>query len=131
MHLTDHFIENWQIRVGNLPTRPMVREIIRQSVPVNPCIDLYDQSGRPYRVYAIYWHPDLDLIIKVDKVAWRAITVLSRDNYIQHNQHEKVNHAKKPKAGRQKKRPDFLLKRAQKRSMSMRKAQKGRQGPVF
>ena len=79
--LTKHFVQRWMERVGNWPTTEAVQHFMRQSVRVQPCRDLLCQDGRNYRVLAIYWHPDLDLVIKVDTVDWAAVTVMTRDNW--------------------------------------------------
>lgn len=75
---TRHFEDNWVKRVGNWPTRNGVAGIIERSVRIQPCRDLWLPDGTPYRVLAIYWHPELDLIIKVDDYENCAVTVMSR-----------------------------------------------------
>jgi hypothetical protein len=79
--LSKHFTKRWLQRVGNWPTAEAVRHFLQHSVRVQPCQDLVRKDGRPYRVLAIYWHPELDLVIKVDTTNWTAVTVLSRENW--------------------------------------------------
>jgi len=120
IRLSLHFCDNWLIRVGNWPTEALIQKVLRESVPVHPCRNLFDRDGNSYRVFAIYWHPDLDVVIKVDEYAGRAITVLSRENYNQRNGQTggKINHGKKKKPkGR---RSAFLHRRAYKRAMPVR-----------
>lgn len=78
LSFTNHFEENWVKRVGNHPTPETVREILRQSARVQKSIDVRLPGGKPYRVLAIYWHPELDIIIKLDPVDNCAVTVMSR-----------------------------------------------------
>ncbi len=82
MKLSKHFIENWKTRVGREPNAFFVRRIIRESVRAQHGHDVCDiKSGRMlFRVLAIYWHPGLDLIIKVDQTEGVAVTVLSGKN---------------------------------------------------
>lgn len=78
--LTQHFIHNWERRVGGYPSLPLVRKILREA----KCI----QTGRLMKslrgpeivsTLSIYWHIDLNLIIKFDNYQSRAVTVLSAD----------------------------------------------------
>lgn len=79
--LTKHFTERWMQRVGNWPTQAAVMHFLRNSVRIQTCKELLCQDGTPHRVLAIYWHPDLDLVMKVDTTNWTAVTVMSRDNW--------------------------------------------------
>ena len=81
MCLSQHFCENWEKRVGNQPTVKLVLDIIRQSVRVQCGRELKDLDDTPFRMLAIYWHPDLDIIVKIDRVKNMAVTVLSRENF--------------------------------------------------
>ena len=72
-----HFEDNWQRRVGGYPTRKMVEQLINRSVRIQRCQKVI-RHGEPYRILAIYWHPELDLIIKLDPIDNCAVTVLSR-----------------------------------------------------
>ena len=79
--LTQHFTRRWMQRVGNWPTPEAVRHYLAHSVCIQPCRDLMHPDGTPFRVLAIYWHPDLDLVIKVDTERKAVVTVMSRDNW--------------------------------------------------
>lgn len=81
MCLSKHFCENWENRVGNWPTVKTVCSIIKQSVRVQVGRELKDLDGTPFRMLAIYWHPELDIIVKIDRVKNTAVTVLTRENY--------------------------------------------------
>lgn len=88
LNLTEHFIDNWKARVSrHQPTPRMVQNILRQSVRVQNGRDLYDEDGIIYRMLAIYWHPELNVIIKIDRAQNKAVTVLSEQNF-------KINNAK-------------------------------------
>ena len=77
LRFTKHFKENWIARVGNVPTRDTVAAIIRSSMRVQGYRNVI-ADGKPWRVLAIYWHPELDLIIKLDPMDNCAVTVMSR-----------------------------------------------------
>jgi hypothetical protein len=79
--LTRHFSQRWQERVGNYPTAEAIADYIRHSVRVQGCEDLTRKNGTPFRMLAIYWHPALDLVIKVDGIRNAAVTVLSMENW--------------------------------------------------
>ena len=76
--MTKHFEDNWQERVGGHPTPQTVAAIIRTSVRIQKSMLLRQPDGTPYRVLAIYWHPELDIIIKLDPRDNCAVTVMSR-----------------------------------------------------
>ncbi len=82
--LTKHFTKRWMQRVGNWPTVEAVNHYLKQAVKVQGCQDFIRPNGQPFRVLAIYWHPELDLVIKVDSFTQAAVTVFSRDNYKPH-----------------------------------------------
>lgn len=83
IELSRHFVERWRERVGSEPSARMITDIIRDpgTVVVQRGRDLQvPWSGRMFRQAAIYWSPALDVVIKVDEVRKRAITVLARRN---------------------------------------------------
>jgi len=43
------------------------------------CRDLYTTRGRKYRVLALYWIRDLNIIIKVDEKKNVAVSVMTRE----------------------------------------------------
>jgi hypothetical protein len=81
LNMTRHFEERWMERVGNWPTLEALNHFVDHSVPVQRCADYLLPNGRPYRVLAIYWHPELDLVIKADTINNVAVTVLSIENW--------------------------------------------------
>lgn len=72
--------------MGGRPTIDTVRRLINEAVKVQHCKDLVDRAGMTCRQLAIYWHPDLGVIITVDHISETAVSVLSRD---QRNKHMK------------------------------------------
>jgi len=82
MQLSKHFCDNWRIRVGGEPLEPTVKAIIEESVPLQDCRVFQLEDGRPYKRLALYWHPDWDLVISVDTCRNVAVSVLSRQNWI-------------------------------------------------
>lgn len=77
IELTKHFVENWEKRVGGIPTPETIHEVIRQSVRVQHCADFVLADGSRFRMLATYWHPDLSLILRVDNIEGKAVSVLS------------------------------------------------------
>jgi len=77
MRFTKHFEENWLARVGNYPTKDTVSAIIHKSMRVQGCREVI-LDGKPWRVLAIYWHPELDIVIKIDPIDNCCVTVMSR-----------------------------------------------------
>jgi hypothetical protein len=80
MHLSRHFINNWIDRVGFQPTETAIVDIIRESVRVQKGQKLLKIDGSPFNTLTIYWHPDLKLILLVDRYSNTAVSVLSREN---------------------------------------------------
>ncbi len=78
--LSRHFVHNWRLRVGGEPSLETVRQVVRDSVKVQHCKDLVDAAGQVCRQLAIYWHPELQIIITVDHISEMAVSVLSRHN---------------------------------------------------
>jgi len=81
LKLTEHFKRRWRQRVGSDPTPQAVCAVLHHAVLVQPCMNLFKPNGRLYRVYAIYWHPGRDLILKIDEGNNAAVAVLSRANW--------------------------------------------------
>jgi len=73
-----HFGEQWRERVGgDVPSASALGRLIQESVFCQKQRDLFTPRGIRYRVLAVYWHPERDLVIKVDEAAGRAVTVLT------------------------------------------------------
>ncbi|MEW6670198.1 MAG: hypothetical protein AB1427_00760 [Thermodesulfobacteriota bacterium] len=81
LSLTRHFEQRWLERVGNWPTPEAINHYLAHSVQVQWCEDFVRPDGTPFRMLAIYWHPELDIVMKIDQVERVAVTVLSRENW--------------------------------------------------
>lgn len=77
IELTKHFVENWEKRVGGIPTPETIAAVIRQSVRVQHCSDFDLADGSRFRMLATYWHPELSLILRIDNIEGKAVSVLS------------------------------------------------------
>jgi len=62
---------------GDVPSPDTLSRLIRESVFCQKQRDLFTPRGVRYRVLAVYWHPERDLVIKVDESACLAVTVLT------------------------------------------------------
>lgn len=78
LKLTHHFIDNWRLRVGGEPAAGAVQQIIRTSVRVQKAMWVV-RDREPWLLLEIWWHPGLDLVIKLDPYENVAVTVMSRD----------------------------------------------------
>ena len=78
MFLSKHFCENWASRVGGTPTPEMVDQIIAGSVWVQRQARVRCSDGTVHSTLAIYWHPELNVIIKTDPSTNVAVTVLGK-----------------------------------------------------
>ena len=75
---SEHFCEQWEDRVGGpVPSASALGRMIEESVFCQKQRDLFTPRGVRYRVLAVYWHPERDLVLKVDETAGKAVTVLT------------------------------------------------------
>ena len=78
IELSKHFIRNWERRVGQTPTPERVQRIIdEESVFVQSCENLRQENGAFFRMLAIYWAPEIDILIRVDTYKNKAVSVLT------------------------------------------------------
>ena len=77
LKLSKHLEDNWLIRVGNWPTREGVNRIIESSIRVQAGRDIVKQDGTVERVLGMYWHTDLELVLRVDETQRVVVTVLT------------------------------------------------------
>ena len=75
--LSTHFVDNWRIRVGGADPAPStVQGILHDSVRV--CRGFALAQHEPFsHSLAIYWHPELNLILKVDDLTNVAVSVFT------------------------------------------------------
>ena len=79
--LTRHFEQRWMERVGNWPTPDAIAHYISQSVKIQTHQTLILEDGLPHQVPAIYWHPELNIVMLVDEsVTMRLVTLLTENN---------------------------------------------------
>lgn len=82
LRMSEHFCGNWLRRVGNWPTPDMLRKVLREAVKVQHCRDLLEKDGTtPFRMLAVYWHPELNVVVTVDHIAGKVVSVLSEANF--------------------------------------------------
>ena len=75
---TDHFCDQWRAEIGpDLPSPEDIGRMVAESVYCQQYRDLFTPRGRRYRVLAVYWHPERDLVLKIDEHDNRAVTVLT------------------------------------------------------
>lgn len=77
LELSDHFIERWAQYFNERPTIHRIIRIIKRSKWIQRQRLLFDERGRPYRQLATYWHPERNVIIKVDWTLNKVITVIT------------------------------------------------------
>ena len=78
MRLSKHFINNWRRRVGNEPSVDMVMMIMNQGVRI--------QQGRifgRYHTLSYFWHPELKIVVSIDRFTDTAVSVLTAANMAQ------------------------------------------------
>jgi hypothetical protein len=81
MKLSLHFIENWKQRVGGVPSELLIREIMRRSVKIQGGKAFRLENGDIYKRLALYWHPEMDVVLFIDSIDRVAVSVLSIENY--------------------------------------------------
>jgi hypothetical protein len=77
--LSRHFTDNWALRVGNQPSRPFIRHILKNAIRVQTGRMLRTGAGEPFSTLSIFWYPPLGVILTLDKFTQTAVSVLSAD----------------------------------------------------
>lgn len=84
LRYTDHFIENWRNRMGGEPPPPeRLQELLENAVILQRARAVYRRRGgrfERYNLLAIYWHPGIGCVVKVDERTNAVVTCLSRRN---------------------------------------------------
>ena len=75
--LTVEFEKKWLENIGPLPTSDEIDQMINESIMVQKQMNLFTSRGRLYRVLAIYWHPEREIVFKVDHKFWKAVSLFS------------------------------------------------------
>ena len=78
LRLSNHFKDNWRIRVGRVPSADKMRRVLRQSVRIQKGKQIYGR-GAWIKTMSIYWHPELHVIITVDHYKNTVVSVYSED----------------------------------------------------
>ena len=79
MKMSKHFIENWEKRVGNTPSIPMIKDIISKSVRVQKFKKYFLANKGIFVRLAVYWCPELNIIITLDQSTHKLVSVLTPD----------------------------------------------------
>lgn len=78
LKLTRHFEDQWRRYFKeNPPTPQRIMTIIGQSIWLQKCRLLYEPDGTQYKQLGTYWHPGRNLVIKVDWLEERVVTVIT------------------------------------------------------
>lgn len=76
--LTMEFEKKWLENIGApLPTSNEIDQMINESIIVQKQMDLFTSRGRPCRILAIYWHPERDVVFKVDHKVGKVVLLFS------------------------------------------------------
>ena len=79
LRLTEHFREAWKKRAnGPVPGVKEVEEMIAGSISLQRDRDIYTPRGRKFKVLALYWNPEKDVVFKVDEKRNTVVTVISK-----------------------------------------------------
>ena len=73
--LSGNFEKKWLENIGPLPTSDEIDQMINESIIVQKQRDLLTANGKLYRVLAAYWHPERDVVFKVDHKRRKAVTL--------------------------------------------------------
>ena len=76
IHISEHFRENWQKRVGGEPDPAEVCGVLSRSLQVQTGGHRIE-GGRYGKTLSIYWSPDDDMIIKLDPESGTVVTVMT------------------------------------------------------
>ena len=79
LRLTEHFREQWKKRgAGPVPGVKEVEEMIAGSISLQRDRDVYTPRGRRFKVLALYWCTEKDVVFKVDEKRNTVVTVISK-----------------------------------------------------
>lgn len=77
LRLSEHFCEQWMCYFNEQPTISKILRIIKRSKWLQRGKLLFDQEGVPFKQLATYWHPDRKVVIKVDWMQNKVVTVIT------------------------------------------------------
>ena len=76
--LSKHLVENWDRRVGAVPTNAEVNRLIRESKQIQEGCEV-QTPGVLFKTISIYWHHKRGLIITVDHYTNKVVSVYTKD----------------------------------------------------
>ena len=80
MKLSKHFQDRWRERVKRpLPTTKEIDDMVNEALLLQRYRDVYTPRGRRITILELYWVADKGLVLKVNKKADIAVTVLTSD----------------------------------------------------
>ncbi|MBW1666873.1 MAG: hypothetical protein JRJ66_02240 [Deltaproteobacteria bacterium] len=77
LRLSDHFIERWREYFKESPSIYHVLQILKRSKWIQGYRRLFDEQGNPHIQLATYWHPERKVVIKVDWLENKVVTVIT------------------------------------------------------
>jgi hypothetical protein len=76
IRMSRHAREQWESRVGG--EAPMdITPLLSECVILQQCRDYYTSRGIACRILALYWHPDRQIMLKVDTKRQTVVTVIT------------------------------------------------------
>jgi len=77
--LTRHFIERWKLRVSNgvAPDVKAVECVLAEAIRIQKGRRAVLANGEEYKALSLYWHPALKMVVSIDPVTFRAVSVLT------------------------------------------------------
>jgi hypothetical protein len=75
--LTRHFIDNWMKRVSNgiAPDIQAVASVLSGAIRIQKGRRFVLQNGESYTTLSMFWHPELRIVVSIDPVTSRCVTV--------------------------------------------------------
>lgn len=77
MRLTNHFVDNWKLRVSNgvEPAVEAVMGVMSGAIKIQNGRVFSLANGEKYKTLSLYWNPDLKIVVHVDPETGCAVTV--------------------------------------------------------
>jgi len=84
LHLTKHFKERWEERVGGAAPEPEdVETMIADAIELQKFRNAYTPRGRRLTILALYWVPERGVVVKVNEKTRQAVTVVTEADFIE------------------------------------------------
>ena len=76
--LSGNFEKKWLENIGPpLPTPDEIDQMINESIIVQKQMDLFTSRGLFYRVLGMYWHPEREIVFKVDHKKRKVVMLIT------------------------------------------------------